>query len=62
LDEALRAGTTALRVAPLDTKVERLADVTNEIGQTLLALGRPEDALAVCRDFLKRHPDQPAVI
>jgi hypothetical protein len=62
LEQALSAGTTALRVAPLNTKVERLADVTNEIGRTLLALGRPEEALATCRDFLKRHPSQPTVV
>jgi tetratricopeptide (TPR) repeat protein len=61
-EQALDAAITALRVAPLDTKVERLADITNEIGRTLLALGRPVEALAVCRDFLKRHPEQKALI
>ena len=40
----------------------RLADATNEIGQILLDLGRPEEALVTCRRFLKRHPDQTAVI
>jgi Flp pilus assembly protein TadD len=62
LEQALHAATTALRVAPLDTPVSRLADVTNEIGQILMGLGRPEEALAACRDFLKRHPDQKTVI
>jgi tetratricopeptide (TPR) repeat protein len=62
LEPALQAATTALRVAPLDTPVARLADATNEIGQILLDLGRPEEALVTCRRFLKRHPDQTAVI
>jgi tetratricopeptide (TPR) repeat protein len=62
LEQALQAATTALRVAPLDTPVARLADVTNEIGRILMSLGRPEKALAVCRRFLDRHPEQKAVI
>jgi tetratricopeptide (TPR) repeat protein len=62
LEEALQAGNTALRIAPLDTPVSRLVDVTNEIGRTLRDLGRPEEALVVCRRFLKRHPDQTSVI
>ncbi|HEY1413589.1 MAG TPA: tetratricopeptide repeat protein, partial [Rhodopila sp.] len=62
LDEALQAARTALRVAPLDTPVSRLADVTNEIGRILMALGRPEDALAECRRFLQRHPGENTVI
>jgi tetratricopeptide (TPR) repeat protein len=61
-EPALHAATTALRVAPLDTPVPRLADVTNEMGRALLALGRPHEALAACRDFLKRHPDRKTVI
>ena len=62
LEDALQVGTIALRVAPLDTPVLRLADITNEIGRTLLALGRPEETLAVCRRFLKRHPGQTTVM
>ncbi|MEA2771524.1 MAG: hypothetical protein QOD93_4486 [Acetobacteraceae bacterium] len=62
LGEALQAATTALRVAPLDTPVHRLADISNETGRILMGLGRPEEALAVCRRFLKRHPGQTAVI
>lgn len=61
LEESLDASRTAQRVAPLDTPLHRLADVTNEIGRTLMALGRPEEALAECRRFLKRHPDQHTV-
>ena len=62
LEEALQAATTAQRVAPLDTTVQRLADVTNEIGRTLMGLGRPEEALSECRRFLQRHPDQNSVL
>jgi tetratricopeptide (TPR) repeat protein len=62
LEAALHAATTALRVAPLDTPVHRLADVTNELGQALLGLGRPQEALATCRGFLKRHPGQKTVM
>jgi tetratricopeptide (TPR) repeat protein len=61
-EAALHAGGTALRVAPLDTPVHRLADVTNEVGRALLALGRPEEALATCRRFLKRYPGETSVI
>lgn len=61
LEESLVAARTAQRVAPLDTSAHRLADVTNEIGRTLMALGRPADALVECRRFLKRHPDQHTV-
>jgi hypothetical protein len=39
-----------------------LADVTNEIGRILMGLGRPEEALAVCRRFPKRHSGQKSVI
>jgi tetratricopeptide (TPR) repeat protein len=62
LEEALDALRTAQTVAPLDTPVQRLADLTNELGRTLMALGRPEEALAECRRFLKRHPGQKTVI
>jgi hypothetical protein len=62
LDEALQAARTALRLAPLDTPVSRLADVTNEMGRVLMALGRPKDALAACERFLKQHPDQKSVV
>jgi tetratricopeptide (TPR) repeat protein len=62
LQQALHAATTALRVAPLDTPVPKLADITNEIGQALLGLGRPREALAACQDFLKRHPGQKTVV
>jgi tetratricopeptide (TPR) repeat protein len=62
LEEALHAATTAQRVAPLDTPVQRMADVSNEIGRILLGLGCPEQALAACRRFLKRHPGQKSVI
>ena len=61
LDESLAASRTALRIAPLDTPLNRLADMTNQMGHTLMALGRPKEALAECRRFLKRHPDQPTV-
>lgn len=61
LEEALGAATTALRVAPLDTPVHRLADITNEVGRILMDLGRPEEALAMCRGFLERHPGQQTV-
>ncbi|MEA2741448.1 MAG: hypothetical protein QOH05_4755, partial [Acetobacteraceae bacterium] len=62
LEEALQAAETASRVAPLDTPVPRLADVTNELGRILMALGRPEEALAACHRFLQRHPGQGSVI
>jgi tetratricopeptide (TPR) repeat protein len=62
LEGALQAATTALRVAPLDTPVHRLADVTNELGQALLGLGRPQEALDTCRRFLKRYPGQKTVM
>lgn len=62
LNDALQAARTALRVAPLDTPVSRLAEVTNEMGRILMALGRPEDALAACARFVKRHPDQTSVM
>ncbi len=61
-EDALRAATTAQRVAPLDTPVPKLADIANETGRILLSLGRPEEALATCRRFLKRHPGQASVI
>jgi tetratricopeptide (TPR) repeat protein len=57
LDEALDAARTAQRVAPLDTPLARMADISNEIGRGLMALGRYRQALAECRRFLRRHPD-----
>jgi tetratricopeptide (TPR) repeat protein len=61
-EEALDAAQAALRVAPADTPVPRLADITNEIGRALMALGRVEEALATCRRFLQRYPGQQAVL
>ena len=60
-EESLAASRTALRVAPLDTPVARLAEVTNGMVHALAALGRPLEAVAECRSFLKRHPNQPTV-
>ena len=62
LEDALHASTRALRVAPLDTPVQRLADSVNETGRILLALGRPLDALARWRDFLNNYPGQISVV
>ncbi|HEX2943548.1 MAG TPA: tetratricopeptide repeat protein [Rhodopila sp.] len=61
LEQALDAARTALRVAPADTPVTRLADIANEIGRMLMALGKPDDALAECRVFLAQYPDEPRV-
>ncbi len=60
-DDALGASRTARRLASLDTPISRLADITNEIGRALVALGRPQEALAECRRFLHDHPDEPSV-
>ncbi len=57
-EQALVASRTALLVAPPDLPVPRLADITAEVGRSLMALGQPEAALAVCKDVLQRHPDQ----
>ena len=62
LEDALQAAITAQRVAPLDTPVPRLAEITNEVGRILMDIGRPHDALAACRDFLTRHPGENTVI
>ncbi len=61
LTEALEASRAAQRVAPLDTPPARLADVANEVCQALVGLGRVREALAECRRFLRRHPDEPSV-
>jgi tetratricopeptide (TPR) repeat protein len=61
-EEALAAANTALLVAPDNTEVRRKADITNEIGRSLMALGRVDEALATCRRFLQRYPGQPAVV
>lgn len=56
--EALTTLRRAEQVAPLDTPIDRLADISNEIGRVLLALGRPVEAVATCRRFLRRHPQE----
>ena len=56
LDAALLAARAALRVAPPDTPVHRLADIVSEIGRIFMQLGEPEAALRECRAFLVSHP------
>ncbi len=56
LEAALVAAQTALRTAPPDTPVQRLADIVSEIGRIFMQLGQPEAAVRECRAFLVSHP------
>ena len=59
--EALAVLRRSRQVAPLDTPVDHLADISNEIGRRFFQLGRPADAIAIGRRFLRRFPhDQSA--
>lgn len=59
--DALATLQRAEQAAPPDAPVDKMADLTKEIGRCLMALGDPEAAIGLCRRFLARHPDQSAV-
>lgn len=59
--EALATLRRAEQAAPPDAPLDKIADLTKEIGRCLMAVGDPQAAIESCRRFLALHPDQPAV-
>jgi tetratricopeptide (TPR) repeat protein len=56
LEEAVSALQSALSTAPVDTSVDRLADIHSALAQALAALGHYDEALVSCRAIAAIKP------